>query len=130
MKYKKIISLLLVLLIATGIMCGCSSKAAIRSKGMVAIDDPAVLQPDSKILTTELLEKASANPIVTSEDHPRWTGFNLGYFDDLGDPGTTAKTVELSAEWGFNSARVCFKVIPRKVALCNLLSNMVYYHHE
>lgn len=109
MKHKKIISLLLSAVVVVGMLCGCGSDGLKQPKGIVSIDDPAVLQPNRRILSTELLEKASANPIVTSDDHPRWTGFNLGYFDDIGDPGTTAKTVELSAEWGFNSARVCFK---------------------
>lgn len=109
MKLKKTISLLFSVVIVAGAMCGCNSEGSTQPKGMISIDDPAVLQPNSKIITAELLEKAATNPVVTSEDHPRWTGFNLGYFDDLGDAGTTAKTVELSAEWGFNSARVCFK---------------------
>ena len=109
MRHKKIVSLLISVVVIAGAICGCGSSDSQQPKGMVSIDDAAVLQPNGKILTAELLEKAATNPVITSEDHPRWTGFNLGYFDDLGDTGTTAKTVELSAEWGFNSARVCFK---------------------
>ncbi len=109
MKNKKIISLLLSVVVVVGAMCGCGSEGSTQPKGMVSVDDPAVLQPNSSILTAELLEKAAKNPIVTSEDHPRWTGFTLGYFDDIGDPCTTQRTVELSAEWGFNSARVALK---------------------
>ena len=109
MKHKKIIGLLLSVVVIAGTICGCGSSGPQQPQGMVSIEDPAVLQPNSSILTTELLEKAAANPVITSEDHPRWTGFNLGYFDNLGEPGTTAKTVSLSAEWGFNSARVALK---------------------
>ncbi len=133
MKHKQTLSILLSLLMVLGLFSGCSdapgdhsssdalissavvdesdaskpdNDAPVRPTGMVSIDDPAVLQPDGSILTEELIKKASENPVVTSEDHPRWTGFTLGYFDDLGDPGTTPRTVELCGEWGFNSARV------------------------
>ena len=117
MKCKRTIRLLLSVLMVLGTLSGCSGVPDISSNddeptqpaGIVSIDDPIVLQPNSSILTPTLLEKAAENPVVTSEDHPRWTGFTLGYFDDLGDPGTTPRTVELCGEWGFNSARVALR---------------------
>ncbi len=59
----------------------------------------------SYVITDQLLAKANANPIVTSENHPRWTGFVLGQ-GALGRFGTSVDEIRLSAEWGFNSARV------------------------
>ena len=57
------------------------------------------------IITDELLQKANANPVVTSEDHPRWTGFVLG-LGELGNLGTSPSEIALAAKWGFNSVRV------------------------
>ncbi|MBQ4047368.1 MAG: S-layer homology domain-containing protein [Clostridia bacterium] len=70
----------------------------------VAADSAAATTP-SGVLTKLHMAKANANPVVTSEDHPRWTGFVLGY-GYIGEVGTSAREIELSAEWGFNSARV------------------------
>ena len=102
MKMKRLLGLLLCLTLVLGLLAGCSGQKG----GIVPIDDPAAAQADPSILTEKLLAKAAANPVITSESHPRWTGFTLGYFDNLGERGTTPKTVELCAEWGFNSARV------------------------
>ena len=71
----------------------------------ISVDDPAATTPDSSILTPGLLAKAQTNSDVTSENHPRWTGLTLGYgyeykFD------TSVRELELTAEWGFNSARL------------------------
>lgn len=76
-----------------------------ESKTTVSIDDPAVTTPNPNILTDELIAKANQNPTVTAEDHPRWTGLVLGYGYE-NQVGTAAKEVELTAEWGFNSARL------------------------
>jgi len=76
-----------------------------ESKMIIPIDDPAAITPNPNILTDELIAKANSNPTVTSEDHPRWTGLVLGYGYE-NEFGTSAKAVELTAEWGFNSARL------------------------
>lgn len=68
----------------------------------VALDDPAALQPNSTVLTPELMEKAKQNPVVTAEEHPRWTGFVLG---DKEDYNTYAEEIATVAEWDFNSVR-------------------------
>lgn len=121
MKYKRMRSLLLTAAIICGLLTGCQTTTPSESInpstpddtpadlaqpiGMVSIDDPAVLQPNSSILTAELLAKAAENPVVTSEDHPRWTGFVLGQgYEHQFD--TSAREIELSAEWGFNSVRL------------------------
>jgi len=77
-----------------------------ESPAVVSVDDPAALAPNPHILTPELLEKAAKNPVVTSEDHPRWTGFVLNYTAAAGEINTSPKEMELSAEWGFNAARL------------------------
>lgn len=71
----------------------------------ISVDDLAATTPDSSILTPELLAKAQANPDVTSEDHPRWTGLTLGYAYEY-QFDTSVRELELTAEWGFNSARL------------------------
>jgi len=73
---------------------------------IVPVDDPSAITPNSRILTPELLEKAAQNPIVTSQDHPRWTGFVLNYTASPGEFATSPKEMELSAQWGFNGARL------------------------
>ena len=105
MKMKRLLSLLLGLTLLLGLLGGCGGQKG----GVVPIDDPAATQADPSILTEKLLAKAAENPVVTSEDHPRWTGFVLSYFDKLGEIGSTPQTVELCAEWGFNSARVALQ---------------------
>lgn len=89
---------------ADALLAVLRSVSIAETEYVVAVDDPAATQP-SGVLTDELIAKANANPVVTSEDHPRWTGFVLGYgyIDQI---GTSAGDIELSAEWGFNSARV------------------------
>ena len=54
MKHKKIISLLLSAVVVVGMLCGCGSDGLKQPKGIVSIDDPAVLQPNRRILSTEL----------------------------------------------------------------------------
>lgn len=103
MKVKRIFSFCLVVMLLAGLLTGCGNG---QKGGVAPIDDPTVAQADPSILTEELLAKAAENPAVTSEDHPRWTGFTLGYYSKLGEPGATPRAVELCAEWGFNSARV------------------------
>ena len=79
--------------------------AVLRSVSIAEMSYSPADTINSYIITDELLAKAKANPVVTSENHPRWTGFVLGY----GYPGkfdTSAKEIELVAEWGFNSVRV------------------------
>lgn len=80
----------------------CVSLA--ETEQIVAADSQAAMT-HSGVLSQELLEKSSANPTVTSEEHPRWTGFVLGY-GYKGSLDTSAREIELTAEWGFNSARV------------------------
>ena len=77
-----------------------------ESPSIAPVDDPAATTPNSWILTPELLQKAAKNPEVTSEDHPRWTGFVLNYTAAAGEINTSPKEMELSAEWGFNAARL------------------------
>jgi len=72
---------------------------------IVSVDTSSARTHNSYIITDELIARAQANPVVTSEDHPRWTGFVLGY-GYYGEFGTSAREIELSAEWGFNSARL------------------------
>lgn len=79
--------------------------AILRAVCIVEIAPPPADTAYSYIITEELLAKANENPVVTSEDHPRWTGFVLGYGAPNGF-GTSAREIELLAEWGFNSARV------------------------
>ena len=98
---KKAISILLTALMLLPLLTACSAPV-----GMVDINDPAVSVPHKLFLSEKLLEKAAGNPEVTSENHPRWTGFVLSYFDRLGETGSRPRTIELSAEWGFNSARL------------------------
>ena len=79
--------------------------AVLRSVSIVEHPYSPADTANGNVITEELLAKADANPAVTSEDHPRWTGFVLGY----GEPhslGASAKEIELLAEWGFNSARL------------------------
>ena len=76
-----------------------------ESKTIVSIDDPAAITPNKNILTDELIAKANNNPTVTSEDHPRWTGFMLG-LGNAGELGTSADDITLSGEWGFNAAKL------------------------
>ena len=59
----------------------------------------------SSIITDALVAKAQANPVVSADDHPRWTGFVLGY-GYIGEIGTSTDDIALLTEWGFNSARV------------------------
>lgn len=84
MKYKRMISLLLIFVMALGLLSGCG-----ESKTIVSIDDPAAITPNPHILTPELLEKAAGNPVVTAEDHPRWTGFVLNYTASPGEFATS-----------------------------------------
>ena len=79
--------------------------AVLRSVSIAEISYPPADTANSYIITNELLEKANANPVVTSEDHPRWTGFVLGD-GNPGKLGTSAEDIELAAEWGFNSIRL------------------------
>jgi len=79
--------------------------AILRAVCIVEIAPPPADTAYNYIITEELLAKANANPIVTSEDHPRWTGFVLGYGAPNGF-GASTREIELLAEWGFNSARV------------------------
>ena len=76
-----------------------------ESASIVSVNDPTAVTPDPHILTPELLEKAAKNPVVTSEEHPRWTGFVLGNgYENQFDVST--KEIALSAQWGFNSVRL------------------------
>lgn len=77
-----------------------------ESKVIVPVDDPAAATPNNWILTPELLEKAAKNPVVTAQEHPRWTGFVLNYTAAPGEFVTSPKEMELSAQWGFNGARL------------------------
>lgn len=79
--------------------------AILRAVCIVEIAPPPADTAYSYIITEELLAKANENPVVTSEDHPRWTGFVLGYGAPVGF-STSAREIKLLAEWGFNSARV------------------------
>ena len=79
--------------------------AILRAVCIVEIAPPPADTVYDYIITDELIEKANKNPVVTSDDHPRWTGFVLGYGAPDGF-GTSTKEIELLAEWGFNSARV------------------------
>ena len=79
--------------------------AVLRSVTIAEISYSPADTLNSYIITDELLEKANANPVVTSENHPRWTGFVLGQ-GGSDNFNTSAREIELSAEWGFNSARV------------------------
>ena len=79
--------------------------ALLRSVSIVEHPYSPADTANSSVITEELIARADANPAVTSEDHPRWTGFVLGY----GEPHSlhaSAKEIELLAEWGFNSARL------------------------
>lgn len=84
---------------------GIGWYGVIPAPSMHLIDDPLVTTPDSSILTPALLAKAQSNANVTAEDHPRWTGFVLGYGYEH-QFGTSVKELELVSEWGFNSARL------------------------
>lgn len=48
---------------------------------------------------------SQSNPVITSEDHPRWTGLVLPWDDHNGDYASI-KSVENTANWGFNSVRI------------------------
>ena len=90
---------------AEGLLAVVRMIASADVMSRVLVDDPAATTPDSSILPPELLAKAQANPNVTAGEHPRWTGFVLGYgyeyqFD------TSVRELELTSEWGFNSARL------------------------
>lgn len=89
---------------ADGLLAVLRAVSIAETDYVVATDGPAATQP-SGVLTDELLAKANANPVVTSEDHPRWTGFVLGY-GYIGEIGASERDIELLADWGFNSARV------------------------
>jgi len=80
-----------------------------ESKTIVSIDDPAAINPNPNILTDELIAKANQNPKVTSEEHPRWTGFVLNYTASPGEFATSPREIELSSEWGFNAARLILR---------------------
>lgn len=84
----------------------CETEVHVGLTWGTSIDDPAATTPNPNILTPELLAKAAENPVVTSEDHPRWTGFVLNYTAAPGEFLTTPRELELSAEWGFNAARL------------------------
>ena len=99
---KKTIALLLITLMLLPMLTACSAPV-----GMVDINDPAVSVPHKRFLSEKILEKAAQNPEITSENHPRWTGFSIGYFDRLGETGSRPKLIKLVSEWGFNSARIC-----------------------
>ena len=71
----------------------------------IAADSDTATTPCGGILTDWHIAKAESNPIVTSEDHPRWTGFVIGY-GYYAEMDASVREIELSAEWGFNSARV------------------------
>lgn len=77
-----------------------------ESPSIVPVNDPAAVTPNPHILTLELLEKAAENPVVTAQDHPRWTGFVLNYTAAAGEINTSPREIELSSEWGFNAARL------------------------
>lgn len=62
-------------------------------------------QADSTILTEQLIEKAQDNPVVTAEDHPQWTGFVLGWDEDV-YYSATVENIQHIAQWGFNSVRI------------------------
>ena len=71
----------------------------------VALNDDSAINPNPEILTSELIEKAKSNTEVTSENHPRWTGFIFSeesYGSDL-------KYLEDSAKFGFNATRLLYR---------------------
>jgi len=76
----------------------------ISSANPELFERPDPRKPDSSILTPELIAKANANPVITAEHHPLWSGFVLGWDDDLAETATV-KNIHLLADWGFNSAR-------------------------
>ena len=79
--------------------------AVLRSVSIAEISYPPADTVSSQIITDELIAKANANPVVTAETHPRWTGLALG-FGYPGQFGTSTEEIELAAEWGFNSIRI------------------------
>ena len=71
----------------------------------VALSDGSAITFNSEILTPELIAKAKSKTEVTSENHPRWTGFIFSeesYGSDL-------KYLEDSAKFGFNAARLLYR---------------------
>ena len=71
----------------------------------VALSDSLAITFNPEILTQELIAKAKSNTEVTSENHPRWTGFIFSeesYGSDL-------KYLEDSAKFGFNAARLLYR---------------------
>lgn len=73
----------------------------LERKKIVSIDDPIVSEY-SVALTEERIAKAQQNPVVTAEDHPRWTGFVLG---ETHTHDTFVEEIATVAEWDFNSVR-------------------------
>ncbi len=61
--------------------------------------------PCSCILTPELIKKANTLPLVTAEEHPVWTGFVLGWDQNVYFSATT-DNIQYLKEWGFNSLRI------------------------
>ena len=71
----------------------------------MALNNVSVVTPNSEILTPELIAKAKSKTEVTSENHPRWTGFIFSeesFGDDL-------RYLEDSAKFGFNAARLLYR---------------------
>ena len=71
----------------------------------VALSDGSAITFNSEILTPELITKAKSKTEVTSENHPRWTGFIFAE-DSFGDD---LKYLEDSAKFGFNAARLLYR---------------------
>ena len=73
--------------------------------GYADIDSDIVLSPNSSIITSQMITKANAAPLVTAENHPEWTGLVIGsvYDRNLLDE---SKKIQKIADWGFNSARI------------------------
>ena len=96
---------------------------SIKDGSPVLVDDPTVITP-SKVLTKDILTKASIPSFVTSENHPRWTGFALNA-DVFVDINEVVDQISLSSNWGFNSARLNIEyeqLFDRDVKNANLLN--------
>ncbi len=56
-------------------------------------------------LSPEVLALSRANPQISAEDHPLWSGFVLSW-DRMVDNTASVSAIENVADWGFNSVRI------------------------
>lgn len=78
---------------------------------IVSVSEATVTEGFSESLTPELRKKLEEAPEITSENHPVWTGFILGYafYHQMYD---NTEELRMCANFGFNSARLLLDYEP------------------